>query len=227
MPELMSTALADVRSRLNESSANFYSDSDLIAWINEGCREVARKAMCLWDQTSILVYPGVQQYAAPSNILKLHYAEFAPNTSINTYPLEIRNYAEMGPIWGVQKGIQQYTPNYLTLWNSPPNLYVILFPIPSQSGLMNMYFYRNAIPATTSQNLDVPEGWWELPILYCEYTALRKNVDPRWKDAKAIYEEKLQDMIAATGWHDAAGQMSYGMTNMPPFAFGGVDLWGG
>lgn len=222
----MSSALSDLRSRLNESSANFYADSDLTNWINEGCREVARKALCLWDSTNIPVYPGVQNYQAPTNLLKLHLVEYNPATTVNTYTLEIKNYAEMQSIWNLQKSIQQYTPNYVALWNTPPNLYLVVFPVPSQPGSMTVYFYRNALAATSTQNLDVPEGWWDIPILYAEYVALRKSADPRWKDAKAVYEEKLQDMISVTGWHDAVGQMSYGAVNFPYRIFSAAEGWG-
>lgn len=228
MPTTLATSLEDLRSRLNESSAAFYLDSDLTNWINEGCREVARKALCLWETASINVFSGVQQYSAPTNMVKIHLAEFAPSSSINTYTLELRNYAEMQSIWNVQRQISQYTAQYMALWNSPPNLYFVLWPIPSQGGILTVYYYRQATPVVNSTDtLDVPEGWQDLPVLYSEYIATRKAGDQKWKDAKAIYEEKLQDMISTVGWHDAVGQMSFQSAQFPSFPYAGFQGDGG
>jgi hypothetical protein len=223
MPVTLANAREDVRATLNETSQAFYLDSDLNSYLNEGCRDVSRKAMCLQQKRSINCLPGVQNYAAPTDSVAWHRAEYLPVGSINTYPLEKRLYDEMDSVWGVNQQIQQFYPAVWTTWSEPPNTYIVLFPVPSSAGTLNVYYYRMAQPATIdTATLDVPEGWWDLPILHAVWRALFKALDPRWKEMRQLYTDQLTELIGvAQGYSDATGQITYGRPSGPLWQFGG------
>jgi hypothetical protein len=223
VPITLAAAREDLRAVLNESSPSFYADSDLNNWLNEGARDLSRKAKCLQSKKSITTYPGQQNYAAPTDVVMWHRAEYLPQGSINTYPLEYRLYDEMDSVWGVNQQIQQYYPATWTTWAEPPNTYVVLFPVPSSGGTLNIYYYRMANAATSdTANLDTPEGWWDLAVRYATWKALFKSLDPRWKEMRQLYVEMMNDMMAATAtYSDMVGQMTYGRPSGPLWQFGG------
>lgn len=229
MPVTLGTARGDLRAQLNEVTPVFFADTDLNNWLNEGCRDVARKAKCLMAKSPITATAGIQSYAAPANLLECHRAEYLPNASTNTYVLEFRNYPEMDAIWGSNQTNQGYYPNFYTLWGEPPNTQLVLYPVPASSGTLNLYYFRTpTVAAADGSNLDTPEGWWDLAIMHAFWKALFKASDPRWKDQRQAYNEEIQFMIAQAdrGYSDATGRFSQGSPNMPAWPWGGVEgMW--
>lgn len=228
MPIELSAARTDLQTRLNDTNAAYYSVESLNTWLNEGCRDAARRAKCLYDTFTINVNEGNQKYPAPVNMVEIHRVEFAPTGSINVYPLEFRNYSEMDSIWGIRQGITQYTAYYWTIWNSPPNTYIMLFPVPAVGGTLKVFFYRQATAAVNdSDYLDVLEGWWDVPILYAQYTALFKNSDPRWSQIRQLYLEQLDALAqVSSGFTDNVGNFSYPLPSWPSWPFGAMDAMG-
>jgi hypothetical protein len=222
MPIELSAARSDLQSRLNDASNSFYTVSDLNTWLNEGCRDMARRSKSLYDYQSQAVYSQQQQYPAPTNFVELHRCEFAPTGQVDVYPLEFRNYSEMDSIWGIRQNITQYTPNWWTIWKTPPNTFIKLFPSPSVGGTLRVFYYRTANQAINDTDyLDVYEGWWDLAIIYAQYLALFKTADPRWSQMKQEYMDKLQDLMAVSSMTDNTGNFSYPMPAWPSWPFGG------
>lgn len=222
----MLAAIEDVRARINETEAQastgFYTDSDLINWVNEGCRDIARRAECLWEFSTQPVSSNVQVYPAPNNIIRIHKIEFSPTNSVLTYPVSPSNILNMDQVWGIQQNIPSSYPSLFSLWGNPPNLNIKLFPVPGESGILNIFYFRLPAIATISDYLDIPEGWQDCVVLYCEYIAKRKDGDPLWKDVKMDYEQKLQDLIASTSeYHDQANFIFTGGGMVPDFIWQG------
>lgn len=221
-------ARTDLRSRLDELSAAFWSDAQLNTWLNQGATDLSRKGKSLQTKTAIPVVANTQQYVAPNDLLSTHRAEFLPTGSIMVYPLEIRLYAEMDSVWGITQNIESYYPTHITQWQEPPNTYFVLFPVPSSAGTLNVFYFRTAAAAANdNSNLDVPQGWEDLPVLFALYSALFKDRDPRWKEIRQLYQEEMAQMIAvAQGYTDATGQMSYGAAQSPLYQFGAMSYGG-
>ena len=75
-----------------------------------------------------------------------------------------------------------------------------LFPVPAQSGVLNVFYYRNFVPAVNdTDQLDTLPGWEDLPIEFAVYMAKRKDKESDWQDAFAFYEQRLNDMIMVSG----------------------------
>jgi hypothetical protein len=103
------------------------------------------------------------------------------------------------------------------LFGFPPTLSIYLFPVPSQVGNLNVFYYR--LPATAAADgdvLEIVEGYWDLVTLFAEVQALRKDADPRFADARQLYEAKIGEMIDMTRhYHDQQGYVTSGRTWLP------------
>lgn len=223
----MATLLAirtDLRSRLDESSARFWSNTELNTWINEGLRDVSRRSEVLLKyDVGTAVVAGTAKYTLPTDVIRLHRVEFVPTGSTSIYPLEASTYQQMDSVWGVQQSVQRSYPSYYVLWGvaGAIGMTIQLYPVPSQAGLLYLYYYR--LPATLSSDSDVaeiPAGWEDLVTQYAEYVAMRKDRDPRWQDSKALYEEALINLINVTRQlHDQARSVTVGTMSVPGWLY--------
>jgi hypothetical protein len=81
---------------------------------------------------------------------------------------------------------------------------VYLDPVPAEAGVLTLYYYRlptaraTADTSDASLAIEVPDGFDDLVADYAEMRALRNDADPRWQDARSIYEDKLNALIVLT-----------------------------
>jgi hypothetical protein len=216
------TIRTDVRNRLDEVSARRWTDAELNNWINEGLRDVARRSETILSYyTNIALVPNVAKYSMPTDVIRVHRLEFVPVGSSQTYPIQLSTYQEMDQVWGVSQQIQRSYPYYAVLWGFAPNITIQFYPVPSQAGELNIYYYR--LPTTLVNDIDVaeiPAGWEDLVEVYCEYVALRKDRDVRWQDSKTLYETSLQNMINVTRQlHDQARSVIVGTSAVPAWLY--------
>jgi hypothetical protein len=216
-PVTLSDALTTIRSFLNEPSPQAWSNTQLIDYINMAQKDVQRKSETLEVTTSIPVTPNVQSYFAPADTLRIYRVEYVPEQSTQTYALEFRGYNEMDAVWGTY---QQYTgsfPSLYTLWRNPPNLSIVAYPVPSQAGIFNVFYYRQPVNvANGTDTLDCLPGFEDVIYDYAVYRALRQDADPRWQDQNKLYEENLANLIdLSRRFTDQSNWFSTGSSNVP------------
>jgi Family of unknown function (DUF6682) len=217
-----------VRSRIDETTATYWQDSELTAWINEAAREVARRSENLQTTSLISSVANQQEYTLPADMFRVHRVEFA-RTSSQVVPLEYRDFNNMDSIWWSSQRITPGDPYWYTMWGFPPACTLIVYPTPSDSiaNAFKVFYYR--LPATASADSDpveIPAGWDDVIVDYCEYSALRKDGDSRWQEAKGIFEDKMNHMVDSTRrWTDAAGSYSTGSGPLPAWIWGGGDYY--
>ena len=219
----LSTALTEVRDFLDEPVAQQWTDTQLTSYLNLGQADVQRKAEALRGLATIPVVSNVQKYIAPSDILRIYRLEYIPTGSTQTYGLEFRGYNEMDAVWGTY---QQYTgafPSLYTLWAQPPTLQIVAYPVPSQEGLFQCFYYRQAVPVVgTTDTLDCLPGYESVIYDYAVYRALRQDADPRWQDQFNLYNTNLQSMIdMSRTFTDQANFFSTGTSNVPAWLVNG------
>lgn len=226
MARTLDRVRADVRAHLDEATARFWTDAQLNTWINDGLRDIARRTETLQEIAAITAVAGTRAYTMPTDVIRIHRVEFDPGSG-QIYPLEPRQFYEMDSIWGTDQNQTRAYPDYFALYGFPPTLQLYLYPVPSQGGTLNVFYYRLPTEAVSdTDTVEVPEGWWDVVTLFAEYQALRKDADPRFTDAKAIYEEKIGEMIDITRkWHDQAGLITTGRTWLPGWLTGGGEGW--
>lgn len=209
-----SQAIARARSRLDEVTARFWTDAELLVWLNEAVRDVARRSETFQTQTTIAVVAGDQDYNLPADLLRLTRVEFVETGDTSVYTLDYRDINNMDEVWWTRQADRQGRPAFYTMWGGVPVIAVKLWPVPETTGELRVWYY--GIPGEISigllgESVYVANGWEDLVIDYMEYLALRKQRDSRWQEAKQLYEEKITGLIEKTRrWTDQGGVMSYG-----------------
>lgn len=223
MTLVLADAVAAVRERLNEYNQGQWQDVELVRWINEGCRDVTRRSECLFDEATIVITGGIQEYTLPSNMLRVYAVDYNRSGDGQRYPLEYIDFNAAPEIWGLSQTVNQGTPSYFTSWGTPPAAKLILYPTPASSGSCRVKFYRVSLDAATSDDLlDMPEGWVDIVLDYVEFRALRKDRDPFWTDAKQMYEANLDNLITLSRrFVDASGQVTPSNPGYIPWLHGG------
>jgi hypothetical protein len=217
MATTLTDMLTNVRSLLDEPNPQFWSDAELTSWINEACSNVARKIEWKRAEQDISVTGGTQQYTAPTDMIRIYRITFTDESNTNTYTVEWRGMMEMDQIWGINQEWPANYPLYYTTWLVPPALNLILYPVPSEDGTLQVYYYEMAVPAVSgSDDVDILEGYDDIVIDYTLYRALRKDADPRWAEFKQTYEDKLTDLYDnSRTFQDQAGTFTTGQAALP------------
>lgn len=235
MPVILSDVIRRVRSILDEATANFYTDTQITDWINDGARDLARKSEDLLTfSTAIAVLAGTAKYTLPTDVIRLHRAEFVPTGQTQIYPVQASTHQELDLVWGVNQAIQSSYPSYFVTNGYPGGVgsslfQVQLYPVPAQTGTLNIFYYRLpyrfldpiANPAELVKTVEVVEGWDDLIVHYAEWNALRRDREDRWAEAKALYDSELDYLLNVTrNYHDQSQMMTNAMrTNVPGWLY--------
>jgi hypothetical protein len=219
----LSTALTEIRDFLDEPVAQQWSNTQLTSYINLGQADVQRKSEALRQMVTLECLENVQKYVAPSDILRIYRLEYIPSGSTQTYGLEFRGYNEMDAVWGTYQQDTGAFPSLYTLWSNPPTLQIVTYPVPSQTGLFQCFYYRLPVPVVNSTDtLDCLPGYESLIYDYAVYRALRQDADPRWQDQFQMYNTNLDSMIALSrSFTDQANFFSTGTSNVPAWLVNG------
>jgi hypothetical protein len=221
----MATTVTNVRAVLDDTSTTrpYWSSPDIRTWINDAVREIARQAESILVLRSDLVaVPNIAKYYLPSDVIRLHRIEFVPIGTTQTYIIELRTYDELDQIWGIYQGSPSSYPSYGVVWGTPGNFIIQFYPVPSQSGIFNLYYYGMPVNLTTdgtndTTSLQIPGGWDDLVVNYVEYRARRKAKDPTWQEAKALFDEGIQHLVDVTRLaHDNQRYMQQSVTSGVP-----------
>lgn len=209
MARTLAQLRSDVRSRLDESTATFWSDAELTRWVNEGQNDIARRAECLRATDDIAVTAGTQTYDGPTDLVRATAMEWHPSTSSAIHPLTYRDKHSADSLWGTTQGTMDGTPMIWTSWGAPPTLTIQVYPTPIEDGELKLFYYKLPTELTTdTDNVGVPTGWEDLVTEYATMHALRKDGDPRWQEAFQLYTDHLNHLLeTALRFNDQAGQI--------------------
>lgn len=203
MPVLLSEAKTAIRERLGEQFAAQWTNPELVRWLNEGIADIARTAEWYELTATIPAVVGTTQYTTTFPYTRVHRCEWLPTGSSQTYPMEWREMNDMDEVWGTWQS-SSGTPLYFTIWGAPAvaaptTITFVSFPAPTTAGNFKLYAYGIpvALVDTTddAKALQIPEGWQSIVYDYVEYMALRRDRDPRWQEARAMYERNMQTFI--------------------------------
>lgn len=123
MGAAVSTLRTDIRNRLVETSADFYSNAELLEWINYGYKQFIARTE--WAE-KIKAYPMVDnqyEYDLPSEAMKVNLITFQDSYRVKPKDLEeFRSYTGYG-------GSESTIPSVYCLW--PWDGKIRLYPVPS------------------------------------------------------------------------------------------------
>ena len=194
------SALTHVRERLDELDAAQWSDATIYRWMNEAAKNIARQTHIYMDTDTINVVADTSEYTLPEDVLRVRHVYYSPTGDSNrAIPLEARDWGAMDSVWGDRQNDNSSNyPACYTIIGYSPNATLKLWPVPSNGGSLVVHSARlpaEIDPATGGGNVDIPTGWEDIIYEYVEYSALRKDRDARWQEAKTLYEEKLGSLM--------------------------------
>lgn len=264
MPIILFDAIRRVRSSLNEpawpttqspgysaafTGARMVSDTEITDWINDGLRDIARRAeeLVSYDTTSLQIpaynpsltpLSTVPAYNLPDNMVRITRCEFVPsNTQNQVYKIEPAMQTDMDQIWGTYQQNASTYPRWFVTRGYPGgagigSFQIQFYPQPSQSGTCNLYYYklpdRLSDPLQNANSyqdpLDLLEGWDDVAIEFAVYKAMQKMRSQEWQVRKAEYEEKIEQMVnVSRRFHDQQSYVSYGTSYLPGWLTGGAE----
>lgn len=205
----------------NYGAQRYYTDTELTDWINDACRDIARRTEDLENlSTTTSAIAGTGSYSVPSDLIRLHRVEFIPTGSTQLYPIEIRDRNTVDQLIGFNPQIQSSYPWVCWLWGTPNNvtypLTLSFYPVFSTGGQINLWYFRLPTrltdPASAANAyaalVEVPEGWDDLVVEYAVARGYQKQKNSEWLQRKQEYENHLQSMIDITRqWHDQANRI--------------------
>lgn len=213
----VSDIITEVRERVDDENAVRFSSAFIRRAIWEGEREIARRTECLRGQSDLAIAADQQTVYGPTDIVRVHHAQFQPTGQNQVYPLSYRDRRSMDPLWGVNQLISTSAyPEFYTTWDTPPYLEITLAPIPSSAGTLTLFYYR--LPAEIARDdtddnnpLDVPAGWEDKVVDYCMAECALKD---RRTDDYQIAMSRFTDGLGAISetairFHDDPGQIDY------------------
>lgn len=218
--------VTSIRERLDEATAGEWSDTEIRRWINLGVKDVCRETEVLDTFVSFPVVAGATGHAGPNDMIRCSHVDWVPDDSSgNVYPLEWRDFNAMDPIWYANREISGSRPQFFTITGFVPSSQFLIYPIANADGNLNIKYYRLPADLTLDgtegeAHLDLPEGWDDAVANYAEYMALRKDRDPRWQEAKSLYDETKQTLHGLSRFlSDQPGQV------VPVANHGGLPAW--
>lgn len=231
MTQTQGQLLESVRDRLNEATEGMFKNEMLRRWINEGAQDIARRTETLQTRADVDVTNGTREYALPDDVIRVHRVEWNADNETQSYALEYRDWQNMDAIWYTQQAVTTARPVYYTTWGFPPSLQIVVYPIPYANGNLKVFYYR--LPAVLTSNgsdvnaaVEVPEGWADCIVDYCEYMALRRDRDGRWQEAKQLYEEHIGELFDVTRrWVDQGGVVVPDTPMVPMWLYGDGYGW--
>jgi len=198
----LSSALTTVRNLLDEpdnASTNFWSDSQLTNYLNLAQNQIQNRAEAIQVIATPTVSSGQQNVTGPTDLFRIYRVEYVLQGTNQIYPLEFRGYNEMDAEWGIYQNFQAAYPYYYTLWQTPPQTLIRMYPIPASAGNLNVFYYRNTVDMVNpGDTMDVMPGWEMVAFDFAVYLAYRQDNDARWTNAFQAFEDGLAQMIDHT-----------------------------
>lgn len=219
--ETMNALTTRTRAKLDEATTRHWSDAQLQQWIMDGARDACRKAECLRSSYAGVAIAGTQSYtlsaASIKDLIRITRVTYKQVGQTEAYPLDYADFNSYDSMsWTTT---QQSRPQMYGTWGFPPNLVLVLYPAPPDTGTIGVDYYRlpAAIADPAVDVVELPQGWEELAIDYATYQAMLQDGDDRWQTYKANYEAHLDDLIVtAIRFNDQAGMMNVGANGSVP-----------
>lgn len=188
--------ITQVRLALVEPVAGFWTDTELLGWINRAESDFCNKTRMFDDDDTSSTQAGINEYPLPSNCLSVRAVMYNDKTDAT----QTDNWIRLSPS-NLEKTLQQ-SPNFLATSSNtqgPPRQYMIwgrtlyLFPCPSSAAVtdnLKIFFKAKPTPlAAASEQLNVDDSLREAIISYVLWKAWEKEQElEKSETQRQIYE---------------------------------------
>lgn len=214
--------ITQVRDILDEPTPAQFSDAQLIRWLNEGNRDLARRTRALKDAQTIPATAGAYQYFLAENVVAIEHCYYHEAGNGQRFPLIARHLENFDAVRGTDWS-REGRPLFFTTQGFAPNLKLVVSPAPvSNVDEFNLLIARLPVELTSGNlaaEIDTPSAWYDALVDYCEFKALRRDRDSRWQEAWQMYQDKRAELVHAPDYHTANREM------MPDPVAGYLPSW--
>lgn len=163
----------------------FWTDAELLAWINSGFERLSRKTGVFVERdTSISVAIGTAAYSLPSDhISTIH-------VSLGTAPIRASNRAELEARDATWKTTAA-TPTHYLQDHGAGLASIRLYPTPVATGTLNLVQHYRPATLTATSNIPVPEPIEDYAFFVALAEARRRESDASMPEVAGACDEIL------------------------------------
>lgn len=177
---LVSDIVTRVQRQFGDESGAQLDSSDVIRWVNDAQKEIARQKQLLQVTTQVTVTNGTGSYTLPTNILHLRSVRY---DGVVLRPMSLQEAEELVPSYdaGVSV-IGSGTPTTYWVWGG----LIYLYPIPNNStSVLKSYYTRIPVEVTlTSDTPELPVQYHIHIVNYCLAQAYELDANPQQQNFK-------------------------------------------
>ena len=157
---LVSDIKRKVKRQFGDESGVQVTDADIIGWINDGLKEIAKKNNVLETKSSSNLVAGVSEYTLPSDTLTLH------SVRVNGQRVRGLSLPESDEYVYANSSTPTGTPIVFWVYAGKINFYPT--PDTNSTGSLVLYYTRQpAAVASDTDVIDMPTGYDNQVVAYC------------------------------------------------------------
>lgn len=193
-----SELITQIRSELVEPIAGFWTETELLGWINRAESDFVNRTRILEDKDTTSTIQGITEYPLPSNCLSIRgvlYNELSSSNSpnwIRLIPTNLEKTMQQAPNFLSTDVNAQNIPRSYMVWGRS----LIVYPTPNLTGSDNLVLYYKAKPIPlqyVTDQLNLDDSLREAVIAYVLWKAWQKGKEGDEADKQAmIYESYVK-----------------------------------
>lgn len=180
--------IARVRSNLNESVASFWTDAELLGWMNSGVLDIAARTRALQTTENATIWEGVIEYPIASDYIGVFGVIYWSNS---TTPKALSRGNPFSLVSGLGKGTAVNEPVY---WAESRGNIMVWPPCNAAKSGNQLVIYLNSRPEYIEEgdNIPLPSYLDNALELYVTSRALHKDIrDSRGAYFGAMYQSEI------------------------------------
>jgi hypothetical protein len=196
---LVSTIISDARKELLETSAQYWSDIELIRYINRGIADYINKTRILEDDAALSLIQGQLDYPLPSNwsSARAIFIKIINNDGTfmwkRIYPISLEKAAQQQPNFLNNTTDNQGRPTRYWIWNR--RLWLNKAPDAQFATELHLFFKCKPIPVILSTDrIDLEDDLYEAILSYVLWKAWMKEQEfERADDQRTTYDRYVAE----------------------------------
>lgn len=190
---LVSTILSDARKELLETSAQFWSDTELIRYLNRGVADFVVKTRINEAEAELSLVQGQSDYPLPANwssaraIFHKQVRDDGSYQWVRIYPFNLEKAAQQSPNFLNTTTDNQGRPTRYFIWNR--RLFLNKAPDAEFATTLHLFFKSKPLPVVNSTDtVDLEDDLQEAILAYVLWKAWKKEQESDLADEqKDIY----------------------------------------
>ncbi|MCP4668836.1 MAG: hypothetical protein GY849_21065 [Deltaproteobacteria bacterium] len=179
-----STIITNARSLLNEASASFWTDAELLVWLNDGMLDIAARSHCLEETESVNLVADTIEYSISANYVTVKAVVYV-NASGTIKGLTPGNVSSVGNVDDVDEPVYWYD------FAGKIGIYPPLSSVTTET--VTLYLISRPTAIISSANVTTPAVYDHALTLYIVGKAhLKDRQTGRYHQVLGLYMAELE-----------------------------------